>query len=102
MTKLLPKEQSIFSEDNNSDIDRLTRYELRDDHHGHYNGGNSIFEHKFCFTCRSKECNDKSHDHRELHPALRIPKKNASKLHWKRFFAAYEKYGKDNSRTHRH
>jgi hypothetical protein len=83
--------------------DRLTCYEVRDDHHAHYNGvGNGIYEHKFCFTCRSPVCNDSTHAKVELHPVLRVPKKSANKKRWQEFIVIYNKIGIHNERLRRH
>lgn len=82
---------------------RLSNYEVRDDHHAHYNGiGNAIYEHKFCTECRTLLCNDLSHNQIELHPALRIPKKSANKQKWNTFLELIERFGKANSRNYRH
>lgn len=85
--------------------DRLRRYEVRDAHHGFYNGiGNKIYEHKFCPMCRSNVCAIKEHlnVHMELHPALRIPKKTASVKKWKQFLQLVENFGESNQRIKRH
>ncbi len=88
---------------NSIDWERQSKYEVRDDHHGFYNGiGNGIYEHDFCVDCRSKECSDKSHNHIELHPIIRIPKKNAHKKKWKQFFELVEYFGEGNKRHKRH
>jgi hypothetical protein len=85
------------------DKSRLWKYEVRDDYHGYYNGvGNKIFEHKFCIDCRSKECSNKSHNHIELHPIIRIPKQTANKKKWKQFFELVEYFGESNIRHKRH
>lgn len=85
------------------DIERQVKYEVRDDFHaGPHNFGPIIYEHKFCTQCNSKECSDKSHNHIELHPIIRIPKKNASKKKWKIFYDLIASFGKDNIRRNRH
>lgn len=82
---------------------RLSDYEVRDDHHGHYNGiGNKIYEYRFCTACRTLLCNDLSHNQIELHPALRIPKKSANKQKWNIFLGLIEKFGMANIRSNRH
>lgn len=82
--------------------DRLSRYEVRDDWHGYSFGGNSIYEHKFCVVCKDSVCSNVNHIKVELHPALRIPKRNAGKKHWKTFFEEYSRFGDSNIRSNRH
>lgn len=87
------------------ETERLFRYEVRDDHHGYANGlGNKIYEHKFCTICNSNVCANKTHlnNHVELHPMVRIPKKNANKKRWKLFLNLIEKLGDRNIRHKRH
>lgn len=85
------------------DIERQTKYEFRDDHHGYHNGkGNKIYEHKFCMDCLSKECSNTSHNQIELHPIIRIPKKTANKKKWQIFFDLIKSFGDDNIRNKRH
>ena len=42
--------------------------------------------------CRKCECNNTSHDHRILHPILRVPKQNAGKAKWNKFFAEMNRF----------
>jgi hypothetical protein len=84
------------------DLERQWKYEERDERKAGPHFYNKIFEHKFCLNCWSKECADKSHQHIELHPIVRIPKKNASKKKWKEFFELIISFGEDNMRRKRH
>lgn len=88
--------------------ERLFRYEVRDDNHGYSNGlGNKIHEHKFCPKCNSMVCSNNMHMHIiqhiiELHPMLRMPKKNANKKRWKQFLNLIGLLGDRNIRHKRH
>lgn len=84
------------------DLERQSKYEVRDDWKAGPHGGNKIYEHKFCMNCWSKECSNMEHNHIELHPIVRIPKKNASKKKWKTFFELIISFGADNMRRKRH
>ncbi len=85
------------------DINRQQKYEVRDDYHaGPHNFGPMIYEHPFCVDCKSKECSDKTHNHIELHPIIRIPKQRANKKKWKIFFELIEYFGEYNVRHNRH
>ena len=84
------------------DLERQSKYEVRDDFHAGPHGGNSIYEHEFCLECRSKECSNLSHTRLELHPIVRIPKKNASKKKWKTFIELVMNFGEQNMRRKRH
>lgn len=79
------------------DPTRINKYVVRDDERH-----NAIYEHLFCIECRSKECNNASHNRIELHPIIRIPKKRANKKQWARFFELIEFFETDNIRTNRH
>jgi hypothetical protein len=81
------------------DADRIYRYTVRDEEIGSHN---KIYEHLFCVGCKSKECNDVTHNRIELHPIIRIPKQHTNKKKWKQFFELVEYFSKDNSRTVRH
>ena len=78
------------------DSERRERYEVRDDSY------EPIYRHKFCTDCRSKECSNMTHNHIELHPSIRIPKKTANKKKWQTFFDLIQSFGKSNSRQGRH
>jgi hypothetical protein len=52
----------------------------------------SISKPLFCTECKSLTCNNSEHPHIELHPIVRIPRKNASKQRWKEFENAFRKY----------
>jgi hypothetical protein len=85
------------------DNNRIAKYEARDDWKaGPHIFGRTIYEHKFCIDCRSKECSNMSHNHIELHPIIRIPKQRANKKKWRIFFELVDHFGEDNKRRKRH
>lgn len=84
------------------DIQRQWKYEARDDYEAGPHFGNKIYEHKFCLDCRSKECSNLTHNQIELHPIIRIPKQQANKKKWRKFFELVEYFGENNKRQRRH